>query len=190
MMFATTMTCHADPDTRIAPGRTKMSKATSGRHLRLGAAIAVIVVMLALNWRIVMEANAAESIGTGVVFSAEQTEQSAKSQPMLEIGAPYWTPSNKEIQRLESALPAFLKRSDGTAKIVRNLPSYRRQYFGYSDHGKKWVLVNSFCEEYWKKDASWRNSAVVVFDGGDSYFRIRYQVLTASFSALEINGES
>jgi hypothetical protein len=167
-----------------------MSKATSERHLRLGAAIAVIVVMFALNWRIVMEANAAESIGTGVVFSAEQTEHSAQAQPMLEIRAPYWTPSDKEIQRLENALPAFLKRSDRTAKIARNLPSYRRQYFGYSDHGEKWVLVNSFCEEYWKKNAGWRNSAVVVFDGGDCYFRVRYQVSTASFSGLDINGES
>jgi len=106
---------------------------------------------LALNWRIVIEADAAESVGTGVVFSATQTEQWAKAQPMLEIGAPYWTPSKTEIRRLESALPAFLKQSEGAAKIARDLGSYRRQYFGDSDHGEKWVLVNSFCEEYWKE---------------------------------------
>jgi hypothetical protein len=164
---------------------------TSVRHLRLSVAIAVSIVTFAFNWRIVMDAHAAESIDTGVVFSAEQTEQSAKAQPMLAIGAPpYWTPSKVEIQQLESALPAFLKQSDGAAKIARNLRSYRRQYFGYSDHGEKWVLVNSFCEEYWKKDASWRNSVVFVFDGGDCYFRVRYRVSTSNFSGLEINGES
>src|ERR1700722_5471308 len=167
-----------------------MFRSSFERQLKLGVTIAVSVVTFALNWGICMEAKATEPIGTGVVFSAEQTEQSAKAQPMLEIGAPYWTPSKVEIQRLESALPVFLKQSDGAAKIARNLRSYRRQYFGYSDHGDKWVLVNSFCEEYWKKNASWRNSAVVVYDGGDCYFRVRYQISTAKFAGLDINGES
>ena len=160
------------------------------RYVRLGVTVAVSVVTFSLNWGIVMEANAAEPIGTGVIFSAEQTEQSAKSQPMLEIGAPYWTPSKAEVKRLESALPALLKQSDGAAKIARNLRSYRRQYFGYSDHGEKWVLVNGFCEEYWKKNASWRNNAVVVYDGGDCYFRVRHQISAAKFARLDINGES
>jgi hypothetical protein len=168
-----------------------MFKSSLERYVRLGVTAALSVVTFSLNWGIVMEANAAQPIGTGVVFSAEQTEQSAKAQPMLEIGAPpYWTPSEVEIQRLESALPAFLKRSDGAAKIARNLRSYRRQYFGYSDHGDKWVLVNGFCEEYWKKNASWRNNAVVVYDGGDCYFRVRYQISTSKFAGLDVNGES
>lgn len=157
---------------------------------RIGISIALGVVTFVLNWRIVMEANAAMPISTGVVFSGKQTEQSAKVQPTLHIGAPYWTPSEGEIRQLESALPEFLERSNGAAKIVRKLSSYRRQYLGYSDNGEKWILVNSFCEGYWKRDASWQNIAVVVYDGGDCYFRVRYRVLSRSFSGLDINGES
>jgi hypothetical protein len=160
------------------------------RYVRLGVTVVLSVVTFSLSCGIVMEANAAEPIGTGVIFSAEETEQSAMAQPMLEMGAPYWTPSKVEIQRLESALPAFLERSDGAAKIARNLRSYRRQYFGYSDHGEKWVVVNSLCEEHWKKNASWRIGAMVVYDGGDCYFRVRYQISTAKFAGLDINGES
>lgn len=167
-----------------------MNKPTLKWRPPLGAALAALGIFFAYSWGIAMEANAAESIAKGVIFSAEQSVQSAKAYPMLGIEAPYWTPSITDISHLESALPAYLAKSEATKKIARNLSSYRNQYLGYSDRGERWILVNSFCADHWKKDTSWKNDVVFVLDGGDCYFQVRYRVSTSSFARLEINGES
>ena len=56
-----------------------MSRSPLERNVKFCVTVALSVVTFSLSCGIVMEANAAEAIGTGVIFSAEETEQSAKA---------------------------------------------------------------------------------------------------------------
>jgi hypothetical protein len=74
--------------------------------------------------------------------------------------------------------------------IAARLGSYKRQYFGYTDGGKRWILVNGFCEGHWKKEDTWRDGGVLVKDGGLCFFKVRYDPSRSEFEQLEINGEA
>ena len=112
----------------------------------------------------------------------------------------------KRLGRLENKLKPYLEdvsngkrtetadywwRVPSQAKeIVARLGSYKRQYFGLTHGGKKWILVNSFCEAFWKRNDYWRDSIVDVFDGGSCFFMVLYDPSSSQFDRLMINGEA
>lgn len=131
-------------------------------------------------------------VDSGVIFSAELAERDVQATSMLGVASPFWTPTVQQIAQLEDGLKSYLQ-SVGTQEtnvIVAGLSSYKRQYFGYFDRGKKWILVNAFCEEYWNKDGSWHGQIAIAYDGGPCFFRVHYDPLTSQFDRLEINGEA
>lgn len=50
--------------------------------------------------------------------------------------------------------------------------------------------MNSFCEGFWKRDDSWRDSIVDVLDGGSCFFTVLYDPLISQLDRLYINGEA
>ena len=74
--------------------------------------------------------------------------------------------------------------------IAARLGSYKRQYFGYTDGGKRWILVNGFCKGHWKKEDTWRDKVVLVHDGGLCFFKVRYDPSRSQFEQLEVIGEA
>jgi hypothetical protein len=49
------------------------------------------------------------------------------------------------------------------------------------------IFANFFCETHGE---DWRETAVVVLDGGDCYFQVIYNADANVYSSLWINGES
>src|SRR5262245_20976511 len=91
-------------------------------------------------------------------FSAEHVERSGADR-VFGVTPPYWTPSPEQIALLEAQLKPYLGRVrlPKAKAIAARLGRYKRQYFGYTDGGKRWILVNGFCEGRWKKEDTWRN---------------------------------
>lgn len=111
---------------------------------------------------------------------------------MFGIAPPYWTPSPEQIALLEAQLkpyPGRLRLPKANV-IAARLGSYKRQYFGYTDGGKKCILVNGFCQGRWRKEDTWRHSFDLVHDGGLCFFKVRYDPSKPQFEQLEINGEA
>ncbi len=98
-------------------------------------------------------------------------------------------PTEADVVALEAALPAFLQTNSQvkTEQIGEQLSAYRRQYLGLERAGKRLVFANFFCNA---KGADWKETAVVVDDGGDCYFQATYNVDTDRFISLRVNGES
>jgi hypothetical protein len=128
-------------------------------------------------------------VDTGVIFSAQQLERSADAYRMLGITPPYWTPSFEDIARVERQLKPYLAgETNPQAKGIDTKPgSYKRQYLGYTNDGRRWIFVNSFCER-WTKDRLWREDIIIVFDGGPCFFTVRYDQSNSQFDQLRING--
>jgi hypothetical protein len=106
---------------------------------------------------------------------------------------PFWTPSPEQIAQLEVQLKPYLERATTPqAKVIAaGLGSYKRQYLGISDDGgRRWIFVNGFCEGFWKRDDSWRDEFVIVFDGGTCYFQVLYDPSSSQFGPLAINGNA
>jgi len=128
----------------------------------------------------------------GVIFSAERAEEYSRYLLMDGVEPPYWTPSAGEIESLEAKLRDFLAKSGepDAAQILFHLDTYKRQYIGFTVGGAKWILVNAFCGDEWKRNGRWREQLVAVLDGGRCYFRAIYNRAKSRFEILKINGEA
>jgi hypothetical protein len=158
---------------------------------RCAAAVAFVLLPLVAQGNALSQEHA-KVVETGVVLSAHEAERATKAYPMLQILPPFWTPSSEEIQNLEGKLKIHLEkvRNPQVDAIIVNLDSYKRQYLGYTSGGRRQILVNGVCEEYWTKSGSWRDQVVFVLDGGPCFFQIRYDLSGSQFERLDINGDS
>jgi len=151
------------------------------------ACLCVVIVLPAPQTAISQEHSPV--VDTGVIFSAEQLERSTDDYRALGITPPYWTPSVADIARLERQLKPYLAgETTSQAKTIDTRPgSHKRQYLGYTNDGRRWIFVNSFCER-WTKDRSFLEDFQIVFDGGPCVFTVRYDVSNSQFEQLRING--
>jgi len=131
-------------------------------------------------------------VETGVIFSAQQVESlrlrhSHIITHFFGLAPPFWTPVSEEIALLEGKLKPYLESATAPAAkvIAARLESYKRQYVGYTDGGKRWIFVNAFCE--WKESDAWHDRLVLVMDGGLCFFTVRYDVPRSRFGNLLIN---
>jgi hypothetical protein len=110
----------------------------------------------------------------------------------LERSAPYWTPTTEQAFLADTAVLDYLRRMNTpqSRQISDAIGDYKRQYVGYTDGGKQWMLVNAMCWRYWEKQGIWKSSVVVVLDGGICYFRARFEMATSTVHSLEINGDA
>lgn len=153
------------------------------------AACFSMVVALALPGT-AMSQQHAQLVDTGVILSAQQLEHSADANRLMGITPPYWTPSSDDIARLDGQLRPYLEgvTANQPKALDAKLESYKRQYLGYTDGGKKWIYVNSICKTGWKEDRFWLDDLVIVFDGGPCFFTVRYDLSSSQFGQLMING--
>ena len=103
-----------------------------------------------------------------------------------------WVPTSKVVLAVEEQLLAYLTEQQHAfdslqAPIVERLPSYRRQYWGEIENGKKVLVANFFCDA---GHYDWMEQEVVVLDGGDCFFRLRYDVEAGTFFNLIVNGSA
>jgi len=122
------------------------------------------------------------------VLTAEEARQCVPSlQP-----AEYFTPSAKEVEWVERALPAWLATVGGkpgvTAKRVgERLGTDHVWYFGQLEGGRRRIELRGFCAPL--VEGSGRNGCFpLVKDGGDCIWYLRYDLAHGSFDHLYSNG--
>ncbi len=72
--------------------------------------------------------------------------------------------------------------------FVINLSKYKRQYVVTTNkNGEKEVWVNCFCDSW---DLDWRSEVLFVFDRGNCYFNIKFNLSTNEYSEFFVNGEA
>jgi hypothetical protein len=160
------------------------------RNMRLSRAATVYIFLLLASHGIAMSQEASKDVDTGVIFTAQQVERSPAMNRMFDGMRPLWTPSPEEVALLEDRLKPYLEgvATPQAKEIAQRLGSYKRQYFGYTFGGKRGILVNAFCNAYWKRNDSWRDSIVDVLDGGSCYFQVFYDTSSSQFVRLAVNG--
>ena len=162
----------------------------AGRYHRHHEAAFVCMLMALALPGIARSQEQSQLVDTGVILSAKLVERSVDLNRMIGVTPPFWMPSSEDIARLEGQLKPYLE-GVGTPKakvIAAKLGRYKRQYLGYTDAGKKRIFVNSFC--HWKEDWFWRDSVIIVKDGGTCFFRVHYDLSSSQFEQLEINGDA
>jgi len=100
-----------------------------------------------------------------------------------------WMPDKNEIIKLEARIKSYLKKAAAkrSPNLWSKLATYKRQYVGVIRNGRKVIFSNFFCQSF---DMDWKTKPVVAEDGGDCFFTVLYDSASATFSALQINGEA
>ncbi|MCC6456843.1 MAG: hypothetical protein IT328_17945 [Caldilineaceae bacterium] len=126
----------------------------------------------------------------GVIFSAEQ---SAEVLPWLMSQAEgAWTPTDADVAALEADLLPFLHTAEHPwlrpePPIWERVPDYRRQYLGMIENGEQVIYANFFCDA---NIGDWQQEFVLVNDGGDCFFQVKYNPATGEFYDFSVNGEA
>jgi hypothetical protein len=97
-----------------------------------------------------------------------------------------WTPTQKEIDAAGPAIIDFIKIKN--EKIYSNLDKYRCQYFGIYKDKRKRIYCNFFY--FTDNTKNWKSNAVIVFDGGDAYFHLEYDMENKECLNFRVNGQA
>ena len=135
--------------------------------------------------------------GEGVIFSArlaEEQEVGMWSSSNTNTG--YWTPSESDVLAFEAGLPDFLATSDNAMltyeagvelPIWEHLDEYHRQYIGLLENERQVLYANFFCTLNHVEDY-WQTGFVMVMDGGNCFFQVKFDVETQEYFDLMVNG--
>lgn len=132
----------------------------------------------------------AQRSSNGVIFTVEQTEE---YRTWLDTQVEdVWLPTDADVAALEAALPSFLRTAEHPwlrpdPPIWERLPDYQRQYLGIIENGEQVIHANFFCDTL---GIDWQEEYVLVEDGGDCFFRVKYQVERGEFYDFDVNGEA
>lgn len=129
-----------------------------------------------------------------VIFSEKQAEESGIGSWFAQGDEPiqYWTPVEENILALEDALGAYLQDNpdrfrNSETPVWERLNEYNRQYIGIILDGKQIIYANYFCDSV---ESDWKKDFVFVMDGGECFFQFKYEVESAEFFDLQVNGEA
>jgi hypothetical protein len=99
----------------------------------------------------------------------------------------FWSPSVEQIQRLERALPGYVRSSEGRKPVIAHTVEYHRQYVGIIVNGKRLIYGNFYptsVSDYFDE----KSTPVIVCDGGASFWGIVFEPESSAFIDLQING--
>ena len=122
--------------------------------------------------------------GQRVIFPASKAESLALAAGWEDLGC--WTPVDSDIAEAAPRIKAFL--TEQAPSIAGRLPEYRCQYFGFTVEGKKRLYCNFFRPGPWAD--GWQTELVIVFDGGDDFFQLEYDVESKQCLNFFVNGEA
>ena len=102
-----------------------------------------------------------------------------------------WTPSREDVLLFENALPRAVVTNEHTrhTRIARELPNYKRQYFGVVRNSRRELRVTLLHNSSNAvRDGSWLRTFLQVMGGGDSYGRVTFDPRTRRITELFPNG--
>jgi hypothetical protein len=97
-------------------------------------------------------------------------------------------------ERLETDVPDSIIDGNFLCDVFPDLAKYKRQYWGVTIKGKKYLLMSFiyalaiFDDLYLTK--IWRSQWIEVLDGGDNFWDVMYDPSTGTFSEWECNGNA
>jgi hypothetical protein len=101
-----------------------------------------------------------------------------------------WKPTADEIKAMESKFSDIKRlKAEGCCLEggkVENPEHFYMQYIGIVIKGKKSIYINAFADS--EPPKYWKEKAVIVCDGGESFWGVLYDVETGNFSELAFNG--
>jgi hypothetical protein len=125
------------------------------------------------------------------VLGSEQdgvvTEQCSRPNPPRHEGS--WVPLPEDIKHLEEDLPgldALAKPDCCGGRRVGDPQAYLRQYFGIVSGGRRLIYVNAFLAA--GPNTDWKQSAVVICDGGSAAWGAVYNPQARRFAEFAFNG--
>jgi hypothetical protein len=128
-------------------------------------------------------------VGSSAIFSAAQTERMVEYYPGT-LTPPFWTPTPQDAADIDDALRRHLTEVHNyeTRGVLEHLSEYRKQLFGYSEDGSRFVLINGFCKSSWPFFDRWDTTLVAGADGGDCFFLAAYDATKKFVDWVVVNG--
>lgn len=100
----------------------------------------------------------------------------------------YWQPSSEQIRELEARLVPYLaKRAAAGAETPPASPRYHRQYVGIVSDGVRLIYGNFFSGQGIPRSTE-AKTAVIVCDGGSSFWGVVYDVEAGTIVKVDFNG--
>jgi hypothetical protein len=101
-------------------------------------------------------------------------------------------PSEADVITIQDGLVSYLEQNSESfytrdIPIWERMDEYNRQYIGILVDGKRIVYANYFCDSAQK---DWTEEFILVMDGGDCFFQFQYDVDTAEYFNLQVNGSA
>ncbi len=75
-------------------------------------------------------------------------------------------------------------------RSLKKWNTYRLQYQGQEEQGRKFVYINAFCSLHNPKGVNLSKDFVLVHDGGGCFFQLKYDLIANKFFDVFINGEA
>jgi hypothetical protein len=137
----------------------------------------------------------------GTIFPAEARGRSG-GYPTLLIETHrldpknFFTPTVEEVLHAEEFLRSHihekgpnwdLNQDRDLVQIARFLPEYKRQYIGSLTEGRRILFMNIFLDRTDHAFPRWLTEGYVVFDGGTSYFQVKFDLESNSIAKLSVS---
>jgi hypothetical protein len=129
---------------------------------------------------------------TRAVFAGERARelvnQCSRREPGPVDGT--WTPSDAQLDALESRLPHLFEERPNRNWPKQSPPvlDYYRQYGGLLVGGRRIIYVNAFRPDMLGGEPTWREAPVMICDGGATVFGVEYDPATGAFAEFSFNG--
>jgi len=125
-----------------------------------------------------------------VIIAEERAVETGIASWLAESGN-FWTPSVDDILKLEEKIAEYLSQNSNQfyrqPTVWERLDEFQRQYLGLEGEGRQIIYGNYFCDNM---GHNWRQELEIVEDDGECFFQVEYDVESALFIKLRVNGES
>ena len=101
----------------------------------------------------------------------------------------FWTPTTEQALEAEREIETYLKKDSKlhSADLWRKLSHYQRQYVGIFINGHKRIFCNFF---HRFSPGELTQTPYIAFDGGESFFRIQYDLDDKKCYGFDANGNA
>lgn len=177
----------------VAHGNKKWSAEMAGMK-----EITLFLIFLCLFWKIAAgevqqrQPYAFEEIKTETIDGVIVPEDRAREFYYSNKVQSYFTPLEDDVLKAESRVINYIDDHTPQFKgypfvpdLEQKLANYKRQYVGLIMSGRKKIWLNFFCRT---NNIDWKRYSFRVFGAGACYFNVLYDIDSAAFSELWING--
>lgn len=100
-----------------------------------------------------------------------------------------FVPTEAEVAEAEGSLIAYLQTRTMAQEsgLLDSIADHERQYFGFETTTGRLLIVNGFCDRVGYDPAT---EVIAVEDGGSCFWQGRYNLDTATWESVSINGEA